>query len=324
MTVSKIQLHDVEDILGVIKSNLYPLILGPTGSGKTYLLTQVAELLSSKLYIHPCGSTQDARTSLLGHFELVNGETQWVFSPFIEALRSEEPILIVLDELSRASDDAMNILFPVLDFRASIYVEEAKTEVKIGSNVQFASTANIGLEYSAARAIDLALADRFVPFQFDKLSTSQVDMFLEAYKVSIESRELLSTVHDMLTKLDAKQEITRLPSIRQYENIIKLSKGLDVSEDTEKYIRIVKTIITSMYLFQGEEDHMKVSQNLNMVLGDYVSQLEAKKRAKENPGEETEADKSDPGEEAKEEDKDSLTFESDDKMWTIKVTGVSQ
>ena len=100
----------------LIKTGKNVMITGATGSGKTSFCLELAESLGMEPYIVNCGSTQDARITLLGSYELIKGETNFVYSPFIEAIQKEN-VLIIFDELSRASDDAYNILFPLLDFQ---------------------------------------------------------------------------------------------------------------------------------------------------------------------------------------------------------------
>ena len=92
------------------------MVTGATGAGKTTYCFKVAEELGMDCMVINCGSTQDARTSLLGYFTLEDGNTKFSPSDFIKAIQKPNT-LIVLDELSRGSDDAFNILFPILDHR---------------------------------------------------------------------------------------------------------------------------------------------------------------------------------------------------------------
>ena len=53
------------------------LLTGATGCGKTTLALEVAQELGMNPIVINCGSTQDARTSLLGHFTLKDGNTKF-------------------------------------------------------------------------------------------------------------------------------------------------------------------------------------------------------------------------------------------------------
>ena len=86
------------------------------------------------------------------------------------------------DELSRASDDAFNILFPVLDHRREIHIEEqdgSSRVVKVADGVRFIATANIGMEYSSTRSLDRALQDRFMTFNLPYITGDEMVGFIK-------------------------------------------------------------------------------------------------------------------------------------------------
>lgn len=141
------------------------LFVGPTGCGKTLTAKTVASVLPDrKFFYFNFGAMQDARSSLIGntHFDKKTGT---LFSPaeFIEAIRTEDA-LILLDELSRAHHDAVNIAMTILDdLQRYVRLDEEKEHniVNVAKGVTFMATANIGNEYTATRVMDRALLDRF-------------------------------------------------------------------------------------------------------------------------------------------------------------------
>jgi MoxR-like ATPase len=118
------------------------------------------------------GSTQDARATLIGNTQF-SKETGTFFqeSPFVKAISTPNSI-ILLDELSRAHPDAMNILMPVLDNQKYLRLDESGGKVvRVADGVCFIATTNIGNEYTATRVMDKALLDRFtVKIEVDILS----------------------------------------------------------------------------------------------------------------------------------------------------------
>jgi len=156
------------------------LITGATGAGKTTFCYSLADELNMNPVVINCGSTQDARTSLLGYFTLEDGNTKFQESDFLKAIQ-EPNTLVILDELSRASDDAYNIIFPILDFRRNIRVDEVAKghEVEVDGSVRFVATANVGIEYSATRTIDRALQDRFMVFNLPYLNKRQMKSYIK-------------------------------------------------------------------------------------------------------------------------------------------------
>ena len=89
-----------------------------------------------------------------------------------KAIQTKDSI-ILLDEISRAHPEAWNILMTVLD-QGQRYLRldehpDAPT-IPVAEGVTFIATANIGNEYTATRAMDRALVDRFVIMEMESLS----------------------------------------------------------------------------------------------------------------------------------------------------------
>lgn len=99
-------------------------------------------------------------------------------SSFVKAIRTPNAI-ILLDELSRAHHDGVNILMTVLDdLQRYLRLDEKDDSevVKVADGVTFISTANIGNEYTATRVMDRALLSRF-PVKIEMTPLSMNDEF---------------------------------------------------------------------------------------------------------------------------------------------------
>ena len=143
------------------------MMVGPARSGKTKAAQAVAKALNreDKFFVFNIGSTQDARSSLVGNtfFKKDKGGTIFNPSPFVVAIQTPGAI-ILLDELSRGHHDAWNILLPTLDpTQRTLRLDEADENafIKVADGVTFIATANIGNEYTATRQMDKALTLRF-------------------------------------------------------------------------------------------------------------------------------------------------------------------
>lgn len=166
-------------IESLLDTGQHVLVSGQSGSGKTSLCNVIAKNTNRQVFIINCGSTQDARSSLIGNHSLKDGNTHFNLADFAQAIQVPNA-LIVLDEISRASDDAINILLPVLDFRKSIQVEEINDVLHVADGVRFMATANIGRQYVATRAIDRALLDRFIQFNLDYITGEELFGLVES------------------------------------------------------------------------------------------------------------------------------------------------
>lgn len=145
------------------------MLIGPTGTGKTELVIEIAKQLNLNISIYDMGAMQDPLTDLLGTHRLEGNSSVFDYSQFVEDV--QKPGIILLDELSRAPQMAMNILFPCLDSRRELRIDIAGSnnirKVKVHPGCVFIATANIGAEYSGTQDIDAALLNRFLPLQLD-------------------------------------------------------------------------------------------------------------------------------------------------------------
>ena len=158
------------------------MFIGPAGTGKTQIVFKAAECLGREIFYFNLGSTQDVRSALIGNTHFKEG-TYFEESAFVNAIKTPNSI-ILLDEISRANPEAWNILMPVLDVnirKLRLDEKENSPVIDVADGVSFISTANIGFEYTSARMLDRALADRFSIVEMDILDKEQ-EMKLLALK----------------------------------------------------------------------------------------------------------------------------------------------
>ena len=140
------------------------LLIGESGTAKTLAARSVAKVLNRPLEIIHCGSSQDARATLIGN-TTYKKEIGTIFhkSIFVKAITTEN-MVVLLDELSRATHDMMNILMPVTDptqRTLRLDEDENSTLIKVANGVSFIATANIGNSYTATKVLDKAIIRRF-------------------------------------------------------------------------------------------------------------------------------------------------------------------
>ena len=161
-------------LLRNVKQSVNTLLLGPTGVGKTELVSNIATELSLPITIFDMGTMTDPIISLVGThvIEVQNGIATSTFkrSRFSTAIQS--PGIVLLDEISRASAAANNLLFPCLDFRRSLAMEydfNNSDAINIHPQCVFIATANLGSQYTGTHKLDRALLDRFMSLEIDPL-----------------------------------------------------------------------------------------------------------------------------------------------------------
>lgn len=140
------------------------LFLGHSGCGKTLTSKCLAKGWNRPFFKFNMGAMQDARSSLIGntHYSPEKG-TFFAGSDFVKAIQTPNAY-VLLDEITRMSHDAENIMITVLDpdQRYLRIDEDPNTPViEVAEGVTFGATANIGTEYTSTRQLDRATKDRF-------------------------------------------------------------------------------------------------------------------------------------------------------------------
>ena len=201
-----------------IKKHVNTMILGPAGSGKTSCISVICERLGLDLHIFDMGSMTDPISSLLGVHRLEDGASIFDYAKFTQVI--QKPCVILLDELSRAPQSAMNILFPCLDDRRSLNIEMAcgkgVREIKIHPDVTFMATANVGAEYSGTNSMDRALVNRFFTLELGFIPPEEECKVLRKRSgVNEKDAKLIVKIANNIRSLATKQEVSVSPSIRE-------------------------------------------------------------------------------------------------------------
>lgn len=182
------------------------LLLGPTGVGKTELVSNIAKEVGLPLTIFDMGTMSDPIMSLVGtHVIKMEGgvtTSRFVKSRFSEVI--QQPGIILLDELSRASAMANNILFPCLDFRRELPMEycfEETAPINVHENCVFFATANLGGQYTGTHKLDRALMDRFMLIEIDPLNDEQVKEAITIHTPSV-NKTIIDKMVEVYSKIN--------------------------------------------------------------------------------------------------------------------------
>ena len=191
------------------------MMTGPAGCGKTMAAKAAANSIEGyNTFVINLGATQDPRTTLIGNtqFESKKG-TVFNASPFVKAIQTPNTV-VVLDELTRAHPEAHNILMTVLDQgQRYLRLDEAADApvVKVAEGVSFIASANIGNEYTATRALDRAILDRFMIIEMDTLTMDEETSLLQMMYPSVEL-EILKSVAE-ITSMTRSELLSESPKL---------------------------------------------------------------------------------------------------------------
>lgn len=202
------------------------MFTGHSGCGKTEGAYQVSKLLGRDLVRFNVGSMQDPRTALIGTREAEDGSTTFKPSEFVKAIQREDGPVILLDELTRGTHEAWNILMTVLDEKQRyLRLDEGggddsvPEKIEVHPSVSFVATANMGSIYTATRVIDRAVQDRFTFIETDLLNADQEYDLLKK-KVSEVDKDILFQIAKIADNTrsmakDSNSVVSRLVSTRQ-------------------------------------------------------------------------------------------------------------
>lgn len=217
------------------------MMTGAAGCGKTMAAKRLVEALDRPEFYFNLGATQDPRGTLIGntHFKKEEG-TMFSESLFVKAIQTKDAI-ILLDEISRAHPEAWNILMTVLD-AGQRYLrldehQDAPT-IKVAEGVTFVATANIGNEYTATRAMDRALVDRFIIVEMETLDKEQESGLLKDLHpgVTQEQADNIAEIASM-TRKEIKGEAPRITNSISTRLSVEmaglLEDGFDLAEAAE-------------------------------------------------------------------------------------------
>ena len=217
------------------------MMTGAAGSGKTMAAKKVVEALDRPDFYFNLGATQDPRSTLIGntHFKKDEG-TSFSQSAFVKAIQTKDAV-ILLDELSRAHPEAWNILMTVLDYGQRylrLDEQENAPTIPVAEGVTFIATANIGNEYTATRAMDRPLVDRFTIIEMDTLNKDQESELLKDLHPGI-TKEQANTIAEIasLTRKELSNESPKLTNAISTRLSVEiaglLEDGFDLAEAAE-------------------------------------------------------------------------------------------
>lgn len=219
-----------------IEHGVNTMLIGPTGTGKTEVVANLAKVFDLPITIFDMGTMTDPVMGLVGTHVITvkDGVTSSEFRPsrFSEVI--QQPGIVMLDEISRAPAMANNLLFPCLDFRRELPMEYSfhdTTPIPVHPQCVFFSTANMGSQYTGTHKLDRALLDRFLLIEMDAIDKPEIKETLISEIPNLKRGDVDKMI-DVFTKINQEHDefkITFNLSLRHLKTIAKLvSNGFTI------------------------------------------------------------------------------------------------
>lgn len=239
------------------------MIIGPSGCAKTMAARCVATALQRPFEKFNLGSTQDARATLIGN-TTYKKETGTVFhkSAFVKAITTPNTV-ILLDELTRGTHDAWNIILPTIDpIQRCLRLDEDENGVvvNVAEGVSFVATANVGNEYTSTRVLDKAIARRFpVKLEMPPLTGKQLEhlfsiLFQSRTDEEIKLMKTLASISDDLVA-QCNMEDAKISTFISAASIVEMA---ELVMDGFILEEIAESAIYSEYPDEGGADSERV------------------------------------------------------------------
>ncbi len=224
------------------------MIIGPSGCAKTMAARCVANALKRPFEKFNIGSTQDARATLIGN-TTYKKELGTVFhkSAFVKAITTPSTV-VLLDEFTRGTHDAWNILMTVTDpIQRCLRLDEDENSavIDVAEGVSFVATANIGNEYTATKVLDRASARRFpiklemAPLTGEEMKTLFTILFPSRSDGQSKLMNILANIYDDLVA-QSNMEDAKISVIIPPANMVEMGElvmdGFSIEEIAEAAI----------------------------------------------------------------------------------------
>jgi MoxR-like ATPase len=239
------------------------IFIGHSGGGKTLTARTIAKVYGRPFFKFNMGAMTDARTSIIGntHYNPDKG-TFFAPSDFIKAITTPHAV-ILLDEMTRMSNDAENLILTALD-RDQRYLRIDENPdcpvVEVAEGVVFFATANIGTEYTSTRTIDRATKDRFTTLVDIPLLTEQQEYDLLKLLYPEVNKDLLRGVAKVayFTREDQMSDEPRLSTIVSTRSTV---EQVALLIDGFRFSEVQEAIVLPMFDAEGgvesERSYMK-------------------------------------------------------------------
>lgn len=242
-------------------ANLFVIIIGPKGTGKTSLVRDFARSKGAKLESINF-SLRTRESHLVGTKTLTNGTVSFDEGILIKSMR--EGTMLYLDEINSAEADVLLRLDEALDDRRQIALKESTGEVVKAKEGWFVIATINPLTHSGTKELPPQLLSRFPVRISMEYPTEDIELeIVKEYVSSDFESELIQGIKlaNTLRQAAAVEELFYSPSLRE---TIAFGKLLDKGSTAKEAATIV---FGNVYTQWGNIEHQKVKDIITSMFG---------------------------------------------------------
>lgn len=254
--------NSLELLDSAYNANLFVLVIGPKGTGKTTLVRKFAALRKKELFTMNF-SLRTRESHLVGTPTIGNGNVEFVEGLLLKSMRDGG--LLYLDELNAAEADVLLRLDEALDDRRQVVLKEAGGEVVKATPDWFVVATINPLSHVGTKELPPQLLSRFpVRVRLDYPPEDVEYQIVRAHVPTTDHQdEVKKAIHlaSTLREAAAVEELYYGPSIRETIAFAKLLQG------GVKPRRAAESIFANVYEQWGETEYRKVMDLVTSVFG---------------------------------------------------------
>lgn len=188
---------DVQIMTRALERGFNVMLKGETGVGKGELTKHVAANTNRPVYQANLG--EEIRVEdLIGHYELIDGETHWVDGHLTKAVR--EGAIFQADEFNAASGAVTIMLHSVLEDDGVLTIPQTGETVE--PHPEFRVVGTMNPEYAGTQKQNRATMNRFVHIELDYISESrEVQVILDSTDVDEDREDEIETLVQAVNEL---------------------------------------------------------------------------------------------------------------------------
>ena len=263
--MSNVDYFDWNASIDILKSayetNLFTLIIGPKGTGKTTLVRKFASLLNKELYSVNF-SLRTRESHLLGTKTFDNGVVNFIEGILVRSMKDGG--ILYLDELNAAEPDVLVRLDEALDDRRQLVLKEDIGQTIHASHGWFVLATINPLSHVGTKELPPQLLSRF-PIRIKmNYPPEEVELEIIKHHVSFDNRNVSDIRNSIrlarsLREAASLEELYYSPSLRESIAFAKLiNNGMNAK-------LVAETVYANAYDQWGEIEYRKVMDMITSI-----------------------------------------------------------
>lgn len=236
---------ELEEALSAVLADVPLSNVGPTGVGKTTLITVIATLLNYPMFVIN-GNVQSNRDTFIGEYDI---KEQGVISVKDGQMTKAALYggILMIDEINFIRPEVLSYVNAFTDGQKSFQNDVRGETINLLPETRFAYTMNVGSGYSGTVKMSKATVNRFLTIEFGYLSRNEIKSVIDNLSDKIDNeyldglsliqKEQLIRLYGLLTTSAKNGTLPEeVGSVRSVENIAKMAPFIGLGRAVKMFV----------------------------------------------------------------------------------------